>query len=77
MLIYGLVRGFGDLPHSMIIEIVGAMIGRYYFWKKFGENNFLRMAPTILAGYLTGVGLIAMATIAMKLIQQAVSGSPF
>jgi hypothetical protein len=35
------------------------------------------MAPTILAGYLTGVGLIAMATIAMKLIQQAVSGSPF
>jgi hypothetical protein len=77
MLVYGMVRGFGDLPHGMILEIIGAMIGRYYFQKKFGEKTFLRMAPTILAGYFTGVGLIAMATIAIKLIQQAVSSTPF
>jgi hypothetical protein len=37
MLIYGLLLGFGDLPHSMIIENVGAMIGRYYYLKKFVE----------------------------------------
>lgn len=77
MLVYGMVRGFGDLPHSMILEIVGAMLGRFYFQKKFGETNFLRMAPTVLAGYFTGVGLVAMATIALKLIQQAVSSIPF
>jgi hypothetical protein len=77
MLVYGLVRGFGDLPHVMVLEIVGAMLGRFYFQKKFGPQNFLRMAPTILAGYFTGVGLIAMATIAIRLIQQAVSGTPF
>jgi hypothetical protein len=77
MLVYGMVRGFGDLPHSMILEIVGAMLGRFYFQKKFGETNFLRIAPTIMAGYFTGVGLVAMATIALKLIQQAVSSLPF
>jgi hypothetical protein len=35
------------------------------------------MAPNLLAGYFTGVGLIAMATIAMKLIKSAVSTAPF
>jgi hypothetical protein len=30
-----------------------------------------------MAGYFTGVGLVAMATIALKLIQQAVSSLPF
>lgn len=77
MLIYGFVRGIGDLPHYLVLELVGAMIGRYYFQRKFGPTNFLRMAPTVLAGYFTGVGLVGMATIAMNLIKQAVTGAPF
>ena len=77
MLIYGFVRGLGQLPHFMVLEIVGAILGRFYFRKKFGTKNFLRMAPTILAGYFTGVGLISMAAIAMKLIKEAVSSTPF
>ena len=35
------------------------------------------MAPTLMAGYFTGVGLIGMATIAMNLIKNAVSSAPF
>jgi len=77
MLIFGMIRGFGQLPHVMVLEIVGAMFGRFYFQKKFGAKNFLRMAPTLMAGYFTGVGLIGMATIAMTLIKNAVSNSPF
>jgi hypothetical protein len=77
MLIYGFVRGIGDLPHYLVLELIGAMLGRYYFQKKFGANNFLRMAPTVVAGYFTGVGLIGMATIALNLIKQAVTGDPF
>ncbi len=77
MFIYGMIRGFGQLPHTMMLEIVGAMIGRYYLQKKFGSENFLRMAPTLLAGYYTGVGLIGMATVAMNLIKNAVSSAPF
>lgn len=77
LLIYGFIRGWGQLPHYMALEIVGALLGRYYFQKKFGRDNFLRMAPVLIAGYSTGVGLIGMATIAMNLIKQAVSSSPF
>ena len=77
MLIYGFIRGLGQIPHIMVLEIVGAMIGRFYFRRKFGTQGFLRMVPVIMAGYFTGVGLISMATIAMNLIQQAVSGTPF
>jgi hypothetical protein len=77
MLIYGIVRGFGDLPHHMALEIVGAMLARFYLRKRFGTKNFLRAAPTLMAGYMTGVGLIGMATIALKLIQTAVSSAPF
>ena len=77
MLIYGMMRGFGQFPHIMILEVVGAMLGRYYFQKRYGPQDFLRMAPTLLAGYFTGVGLISMATIALRLIKAAVSGTPF
>ena len=77
MLIYGFIRGLGQIPHVMALEIVGALIGRFYLRRKFGARNFLRMIPVIMAGYFTGVGLISMATIAMNLIQQAVSGTPF
>jgi ABC-type multidrug transport system fused ATPase/permease subunit len=77
MFIYGIIRGLGALPHTMALEIVGALVGRYYYQKRFGPTNFLRMAPTLLAGYFTGVGLISMATIAMRLAQSAVSAAPF
>ena len=77
MLVYGLIRGFGALPHAQLLEIVGALLGRYYFQKRFGATLFLQMAPNLLAGYFTGVGLISMATIAMKLIKAAISSAPF
>lgn len=77
LFIYGMVRGFGGVPHTMLLEIVGALLGRYYFQKKFGKSSFLRAAPALLAGYYTGVGLIGMATIALNLIKNAVSSAPF
>lgn len=77
LFIYGMIRGFGALPHTMMIEIIGALLGRYYFQKKFGKSNFLKSAPALLAGYYTGVGLIGMATVALNLIKNAVSSAPF
>ncbi len=77
LLVYGFVRGFGQFPHTRILEVAGAVFARYYLHKKYGTKNFLRAAPTLLAGYLTGVGLISMATIAFKLVSEAVSAAPF
>lgn len=77
MFIYGMIRGFGQLPHFMILELVGALLGRYYFQRKYGEKRFLTLAPALLAGYFTGVGLVSMITMAMMLIKSAVSAAPF
>lgn len=77
MLIYGMMRGFGQLPHVMMLEIVGALLARFYFQKKYGFKKFRQNSPILLAGYMTGVGLIGMITIAMKLIKISVSGAPF
>jgi hypothetical protein len=74
---YGLFRGFGQLPHYMLLEIIGALWARRWLNKKFGKERFQHAAPILLAGYLTGVGLIGMATIALRLIKSAVSSAPF
>jgi hypothetical protein len=74
---YGIFRGLGQLPHTMLLELVGALLARYWLQKRFGRAKFLQSSPILLAGYLTGVGLMAMATIALRLIQSAITTAPF
>jgi hypothetical protein len=75
--VYGIIRGLGGMPHTMILEILGALLGRYYFQKKYGQTQTLTNTPIVLAGYFTGVGLIAMGFVALKLIVSAISAAPF
>jgi len=57
--------------------VVGAIIGKFYFHKKFGQKRFLEITPVLAAGYGTGVGLIALIGVAVNLIVSAVSSSRF
>ncbi len=75
LFVYGFVRGLGQFPHTMILEIVGALLARFWFERRMGRDEFRRLAPTLMAGYFTGVGLIGMGTIALKLVQQAVQSA--
>ena len=77
MLIYGMIRGLGQLPHFMVLEFIGALLGRYYFQKRYGQARFLTLAPALLAGYFTGVGLVSMITMALMLIKSAITAAPF
>jgi hypothetical protein len=74
---YGMFRGLGQLPHTMVLELFGALLARRWLHARYGRHEFLQAAPVLLAGYLTGLGLVAMATIALRLIQSAVTSSPF
>ncbi len=76
LFVYGMVRGLGQFPHLMVLEIIGALLGRYWLARWLGADRFRRMAPTLLAGYFTGVGLIGMAAIAIRLVAEAAAGSP-
>lgn len=76
MMVYGMIRGLGLVPHHILAEVIGAFIAKLYLHKKFGKKPFLQMAPVLLAGYFSGVGLIGMAAVAIRLIMAGISQSP-
>ena len=72
-LIYGFVRGIQGLPHMLIPEMVGALIGRYSLERRFGIEKWRRYAPVLFAGFACGMGLIGMSAVAVALISRSVS----
>ena len=68
MLIYGVVRGLGQsTPHGLILEVVGALLGRYFFLKRYG-SMWRQYAPVLLAGFSCGMGLMGMFAMGFALI---------
>lgn len=68
LLIYGVVRGLGQsTPHGIILEVLGALLGRFYFLKKYGKN-WRHYAPVLLAGFSCGMGLAGMFAMGCTLI---------
>jgi len=68
LLIYGIVRGLGQsMPHGMILEVAGALLGRYFFLKRYGAM-WRQYAPVLLAGFSCGMGLTGMFAMGFTLI---------
>ena len=74
---YGLVNGTQTLPAYAIPQFIGAMLGRYYFSKRYGEENWKAYTPVLVAGYYCGMGLIGMAAVALALLSKSVSRLPY
>ena len=72
-LIYGFVRGLSALPHLLIPEMAGALLGRFVLEKRFGQRQWRQYAPVLLAGYACGMGLIGMSAVAIALISKSVT----
>lgn len=71
MLIYGVTRGLGQsTPHGIFLEIIGALLGRYYFMKKYGLS-WRQYAPVLLAGFSCGMGLMGMLAMGFTLIMRS------
>jgi len=68
MLVYGMVRGLGQtLPHAHILELAGALLGRFFFFKRYGAM-WRQYAPVLLAGFSCGMGLTGMFAMGVTLI---------
>ncbi len=68
LLIYGVVRGLGQTtPHGMILEVAGALLGRFFFLKRYGAM-WRQYAPVLLAGFSCGMGLTGMFAMGFTLI---------
>ncbi len=73
---YGLISGFGGTTWAFP-AMLGAILGRYYFARRFGAARWRQYTPVLAAGYACGVGLIGMVSIGLTIIFKAVRSLPF
>jgi hypothetical protein len=72
MLTYGVVRGLNQtMPHTVVPQFIGALIGRYYFEKRMGVK-WRQYAPVIAAGYACGAGLITIFGVGIVFLTKSV-----
>ncbi len=77
LLVYGIVRGLGQsTPHGMILEVIGALLGRYFFLKRYGKQ-WRQYAPVLLAGFSCGMGLTGMFAMGITLILKSLGSTTF
>lgn len=74
---YGFAGGIGLFPANTVPQLLGAWLGRRYFARRYGEEEWSRFAPVLLAGFSCGAGLIAMGSIAFSILARAVSPGPY
>lgn len=77
MLTYGVVRGLGQtMPHSVVPQFIGALLGRYYFQKRLGLK-WRQYIPVVSAGFACGMGLITTVGVGITFLSKAALPLPF
>lgn len=77
MLVYGVVRGIGNvMPHWIIPQFIGALLGRYYFQKRMGLK-WRQYIPVVSAGFACGMGLITTVGVGITFLSKAAIPLPF
>jgi hypothetical protein len=72
LLFYGLVGGIGAWPHATLLTVTGAMLGRFYFARRFGREQWRRYTPVICAGFFCGMGLVGMLCVGLAMVVKSV-----
>ena len=73
LLIFGYVQALTAIPHTIVTQIIGALIARYYFWKRFGRQQWRIYAAVLVVGFAVGMSLVGMASVSIAMIQKSVS----
>jgi hypothetical protein len=77
MLIYGLIRGLNQtLPHVVVPQFIGALLGRYYFERRLGLK-WRQYVPVVAAGFACGMGLVTVLGVGMNFLSRSVISIPF
>ena len=72
-LIWGYVNSVTGIPHMLLPQIIGALLARYYFWKRYGKQQWRRYAMVLSVGFGVGMALVGMFCAALAMISKAVS----
>jgi hypothetical protein len=74
---YGFAGGLGLFPANTLPTLLGAWLGKRFFARRYGPDNWRKFAPVLLAGFSCGTGLVAMVSISLALIAKAVAKLPY
>jgi hypothetical protein len=74
---YGAALGVAQMPGNPLLQVLGAVLGRYYFSKKYGEEKWNRYVPVLGAGFACGVGLVAMLAVGITMVSGSILSKPF
>ena len=66
--IYGGLGAMAAYPHNAIMVFTGAVLGRYVFAKKFGKEQWTNFTPILAVGFMAGMGLTGMFSIALNFL---------
>ena len=72
-MIWGYVQSVLGIPHNLLPMIFGALLARFYFWRKYGRQQWRQYAMVLTVGFGVGMSLIGMFCAAFAMISKAVS----
>jgi hypothetical protein len=72
-LIWGYVQSVNGIPHNLLPQIIGALLARFYFWQKYGKQEWRRYAMVLSVGFGVGMSLVGMFCAALAMVSKAVS----
>ncbi len=72
-MIFGYVQSVNGIPHFLIPQVIGALLARHYFWKRYGKQQWRQYAMVLSVGFGVGMALVGMFSAALSIINKAVS----
>ena len=73
LLVFGYIQSLTQIPHLLVTQIIGALLARFYFWKRYGRQQWRLYAAVLVVGFSVGMALVGMASVSIAMIQKSVS----
>jgi hypothetical protein len=62
---------------AMFTEVIGSLLAKYYFWPRYGRQQWRQYAMVLAVGFGVGMSLVGMFCAALQMISKAVSATAF
>ena len=79
--VWGYVRAMASvgLPTFFLLstEVIGALVAKYYFWPRYGRQQWRQYAMVLAVGFGVGMALMGMFCASLLMVAKAVSSTTF
>ncbi len=79
--IWGYIRSVASTGTAtffvFLTEVIGALLAKYYFWPRYGKQQWRQYAMVLAVGHGVGMALIGMVCAAVQMINKAITATVF